>query len=384
MDCHEVARGELAEEYLQGRLDATRQDDFEAHILECEKCLQAVEALQAVRTDLETRAHEIRAYSGSRGRLRWSWVAAAALFLVVTGLVARQVGQHRTGMVQQKPPQQNLPGPGTPADSASGPSETVSQGVQQAPASAQPAPPALNAGIPKKTAPPPTLQTPGAEGNSIPPAPVVAADPEATPLPDSHVAVASSEHLDKSAATKNPTQSASASGLMSDEGEREIFRLSSVRPAAYDFSGVASHGVARPGSGATTGRTSLSGEQRSVFESAMRAYVDGNYDETIDLLQRVLAADSNSADANFYLGVTLLLKGRPDQAFAPLKTAAANQHTRWAQPAHFYLAKAYLQTRDLASAEAELKAAAAITGGLTASARADLASVQTLRAKENR
>ena len=380
MDCQEVARGELAEEYLRGRLEATQQDDFEAHILECEHCLRTVEALQALRNDLKRRAHEIRAYSGSQGNFRWSWLAVAALFLVVGGLVVRQVRQQRTGVAQQKPTQQNVA-----TNSASGASETASQGVQQSPPPAQVAhSPALNARGPKSTVSPQTVQKPGEEDKSTSPTPVVAANPENTPVPDSQVAVVTPGSVGKSAGTKSPQPSATASGLMSDDGERELFRLGSVRAPAYDFSGVATHGTASPGSGATTERTPLSGEQRALFERAMRAYVDGNYDETIDLLQSVLAADSNAADANFYLGVALLLKGRPDQAFAPLKVAAANPRTRWAQPAHYYLAKAYLQTRDLASAELELKAAAGITGSLTASARSDLASVQALRAKENR
>ena len=380
MDCQEVARGELAEEYLQGRLEAAQQDDFEAHILECEHCLRTVETLQAVRNDLKRRTHEIRAHPGSRGSFRWSWLAVAALFLVVGGLVVRQVRQQRTAVAQQKAPQQNAP-----ANSASGASETASQGVQQASPPAQVTQSyALNARGPKRTAPAQKVQKRGEEGKSTSPAPVVSANPANTPTPDSQVAVATPASVGKSGDTKSLQQSASASGLMSDEGERELFRLGAVRAPAYDFSGVATHGTAGPGSGATTGRTPLSGEQRALFERAMRAYIDGNYDETIDLLERVLAADSNAADANFYLGATLLLKGRPDQAFAPLNAAAANQHSRWAQPAHFYLAKAYLQTRDLASAEAELKAAAAITGALTASARADLATVQALRARENR
>jgi TolA-binding protein len=174
--------------------------------------------------------------------------------------------------------------------------------------------------------------------------------------------------------------------LMSDEGERELFRLGAIRPAPYNFSGTALHagfGTTATPSSARSGHISSGSEERTEFADAMRAYVDGNYDEAIELLRRVLQVEPEAPDANFYLGVMQLLKGRPDQCFDPLK-AAASGHTRWAQPAHYYLAKAYLQTRDLASAEVELKAAAAITGNLTASARADLASVQALRSREGR
>jgi predicted Zn-dependent protease len=116
----------------------------------------------------------------------------------------------------------------------------------------------------------------------------------------------------------------------------------------------------------------------------MRAYIDHNYEEAADRLQRYLKLEPNAPDANFYLGVVFLVTGGTDKAFEPLKSAAAEGHTRWTQPAHYYLAKAYLQTRDLASAETELAAAAAITGNLTASAKADLATLRALRSRENR
>jgi tetratricopeptide repeat protein len=399
MDCEGVARGELAEEYLQGRLDAARQDDFEAHILECEKCLRAVEALQTVRDDLAARAHEIRVYSVSRGRLRWSWVGVAALVLIVGGVFTAQFLRHRdagTGVAQQKAPQKGVAAPETPEKTAAGPSQSASklpeeprQPVQGG--SSQ----AINAGLPKKTKPSQAIPNLAPQGTTPSPTPVLANNPENPPVPESHVAggtpnpeVATSPAGGKNATTQTQTQaqaSGTPPGIMSDEGERELFRLSAVQPAAYDFSGVSSHTRVSPGSDAArTGHVQSPGEQRAKFENAMRAYVDRNYDEAVDLLQRVLETEPSAADANFYYGVTLLLKGRPDQAFEPLKTAAADKRSRWAQPAHFYLAKAYLQTRDLASAEMELKAAAAITGNLTASARADLASLQALRSKENR
>src|SRR5436305_4538083 len=102
MDCQDLARGELAQEYLQGRLDQAKQDDFEAHILECEKCLDAVEALQTVREDLSARAHEIRTYPVTGGRLRWSWMAVAATIVVVSGISSIGV---RT-FTRQAPPSQ--------------------------------------------------------------------------------------------------------------------------------------------------------------------------------------------------------------------------------------------------------------------------------------
>src|SRR5436305_14532933 len=100
MDCQDLARGELAQEYLQGRLDQAKQDDFEAHILECEKCLDAVEALQTAREDLSVRAHEIRTYPVTGGRLRWYWMAVASTIVVVSGI--RSIRVHT--FTRQGPP----------------------------------------------------------------------------------------------------------------------------------------------------------------------------------------------------------------------------------------------------------------------------------------
>jgi hypothetical protein len=84
MDCSELDRGELAERYLTGQLDSSAQDEFEVHILECAKCLRAVEILQSVSDDLAQRAHEIRTDT-STGRLwlRWKWVAAGAFSVLL-------------------------------------------------------------------------------------------------------------------------------------------------------------------------------------------------------------------------------------------------------------------------------------------------------------
>jgi tetratricopeptide (TPR) repeat protein len=125
-------------------------------------------------------------------------------------------------------------------------------------------------------------------------------------------------------------------------------------------------------------------EKRPLFKDAMLAYLDRNYDDATELLEKDLQTEPDAPDANFYLGVCELLSGQADESLGHLQIAAKSAPSSLAQQAHFYLAKAYVQTRDLASAEKELSAAAAIVGQFTASARADLASVQALRAKENR
>src|SRR5215813_10188444 len=87
MDCSNIDRNELAEEYLNGALDEARQSDFEIHILECQKCLEAVEVLQAVGFDLSDRAPAIRTYTPTQSHwwFRWQW-AAVACSLVIVGV----------------------------------------------------------------------------------------------------------------------------------------------------------------------------------------------------------------------------------------------------------------------------------------------------------
>src|SRR5215470_19078143 len=85
MDCSNIDRNELAEEYLNGALDEANQNDFEIHILECQKCLQAVETLQVVRFDLTDRAQAIRSQTPAQARwwFRWQWAAVACSLMIV-------------------------------------------------------------------------------------------------------------------------------------------------------------------------------------------------------------------------------------------------------------------------------------------------------------
>lgn len=389
MSCRVIDENDLIPKYLHGQLDPTAQDELELHILECRDCQQAVELLQTVRDEVATRAPEIRSYSIDRGRLWWAWVAVAALILFMSGVELRHyLWRQKSGpaIAQQKPPQQTEVAPVVPAESG------ANGAVRSAPPVRHGLSEAVSNNLAKQSLPPQGSHngvTPSAAPSAVP---VWAAAPKNPTVPEPEVAgkppgmgnSPSSADVKGGSLQVATETKGNASGVMSDESEGQLFRLSSVRPAPYDLAGISRHEISPDPAGARPGSVRSSEEGRGLFTSAMRAYVDRNYDEAVVLLQRFLKTEPSAADANFYLGVTLLLQGRPDQAFAPLKTAAGNAHTRWTQPAHFYLAKAYLQTRDLASAETELTAAAAMTGNLTASARADLSTLQALRAKENR
>jgi cytochrome c-type biogenesis protein CcmH/NrfG len=120
----------------------------------------------------------------------------------------------------------------------------------------------------------------------------------------------------------------------------------------------------------------------------MDSYVDKRYADATDLLEQAAKAEPNAADVNFYLGVCRLLQAKPTDSIAPLQAvlvnvnANANDTSPWAQSAHFYLAKAYIQIGDLTDAETQLQTAAALTGRLSAEASSELTRLQAVRASE--
>jgi tetratricopeptide (TPR) repeat protein len=393
-DCGKTDRNELAEKYLNGQLDEAEQDTFETHILDCGKCLQTVELLQAVRFDLNERASVIRTQTSAvRGWPRWRWVAAACSFAIVASLGLLQFRQmhqtHSPSTAHTQPPaKQYSPQIASKSQPINGRKNIDFPLVNRI--AIRPAPKSgldiqgKRGGTSHMDPPSETTETaahsdqskPAISGSSETPAQVA----------DSNPAGANSKlstGQEKVAAAKTPA----SSSLLSDEGEKELFRLGAVRPAPYTFSGLSPHagfGVPVDPSGANRGHVNSAPEKRPFFKDAMLAYLDKNYDDAAELLEKDLQVEPNAPDANFYLGVCKLLAGQPDESLAHLQIAAKSAPPSLAQQAHFYLAKAYVQTRDLASAEKELSAAAAIVGQFTASARGDLASVQALRAKENR
>jgi hypothetical protein len=172
----------------------------------------------------------------------------------------------------------------------------------------------------------------------------------------------------------------------SDETAKELFRLGTVQAPPYTFSGFASaaaHDTDMDAGGlAGKPRKSPIDQARPFFRDAMDAYVAQRYSDASDLLEKAAQTEPNAADVNFYLGVCRLLQGRPGDSIAPLNSILSDETSPWAQAAHFYLAKAYIQTGDLARAETQLHAAADMPGRLKAEAGSELARLQTVRAEE--
>jgi len=397
MLCQELHRDELAEKYLNGQLGPAAQDEFEVHILECVQCLRQVEAVQNLRQELDERAHQIRAYSQvEHSRFHWKWVTIATFSLVICGLGAIELGR----MKSSKSAGTHVPAPVSAASSAS--SSTSSS----APLTADNREVngrnyisfTLNDSHVTRDKAPSTGSSPSAglnlKGQRARSNLVNVDGADAT---DNSVnGIRSSVERPVPAANQQPpvlerTHSPEIGG---DEAAKELFRLGTVQAPPYTFSGFASssgHGASLD-PGALSGKPGRSpnSQARPFFRDAMDAYVDKRYADATDLLEQAAKAEPNAADVNFYLGVCRLLQAKPTDSIAPLQAvlvnvnanAKGNDTSPWAQAAHFYLAKAYIQIGDLADAEAQLQSAATLTGRLSAEARSELTRLQAVRASE--
>ena len=116
----------------------------------------------------------------------------------------------------------------------------------------------------------------------------------------------------------------------------------------------------------------------------MNAYVERRYADALDLLEQAIQIEPKASDVNFYLGICRLLEAKPGDSIAPLNAVLRNQESPLTQAAHFYLAKAFIQTGSLAQAEAQLLSAAAMPGSLSTEAGLELARLQALHVPERK
>ena len=362
MDCKRVADEQLVEKYLNGQLEQSVQDALELHILECPQCRAQAEALQDIRAALAKRAQEIRAFPVKPARrFRWVWAGAAAVTLLVALLIYR--------LIYTNPETPHTAGP-----SPSAPAKTETPETPQ------------NAGTPPHNSPsvrpspekPVLSKKPDHAPATAPPAP--ADQPKnQIPLPPAGSQVAS-QHP-----SPTPGGAKSSSPALSEEAALELYRLGTVQPPPPDLSKAGQLGT----SSSSTSKTNPSGlaenpatSRSSLFQKAMLAYMDKNYAEAGDLLDRAAQAEPEALNVKFYLGVCRLLEGRPADSIAPLKAVVATPPGMLTQSGHFYLAKAYLQMGKLEDAENEMRAAAALPGRLTAEARSLVERIQKVRQHE--
>jgi tetratricopeptide (TPR) repeat protein len=109
-------------------------------------------------------------------------------------------------------------------------------------------------------------------------------------------------------------------------------------------------------------------EAHETFHKAMQFYVKGDYTHAIPGVRAAAKASPQTASFNFYLGACYLLAGQPDPAIASFRQTVSLGDPAYSESAHFYLAKAYLQKREVARAKDELQKTVQLHGSLEAPA----------------
>jgi len=357
MNCLSVQQGEIAEKYLIGQLDPAQQDEFEVHILECGACLQSVETLQNMQHVLREREHEIRLASPARVSRVWYWAFAAACVAVLAGIGVRQWRHRRDYTTEARIVR---------------PETSVAVGYEVPPPPREPM---------KQTKEPERLPARRSQPKVIVPSNTPA---EPKPLAGTDSSTQTALVTPKNSGVVPEVKSAlvvkKQQPELTQEQAVELYKLGEIRPVPYSFAGLAGNAkfTRHLANGAVPGGAGPAGV--SEFNDAMVAYVDGRYAKAASLLEQAATHDRKTPEINFYRGVCSLLLGHPDEALAPLMEVIQDGKTPLVQPAHIYMARAYLQKIELKQAEAELQAATALPGPRTQEAMKLLERVRALRA----
>jgi TolA-binding protein len=397
MQCRDESRQELLEKYLLGQLEPVAQDNLEVHLLECPGCLHSLETMQLLRDELAKGAAKIRSYTPPRRVwVLWQFVGVFTVILVVIGAMSvmrmrhadREYSQAEQGTRNTKAnlstgrvthsatPTLGQPIRGIPARSTnkSGKSTTTANAEPTQTTNMEAAPPVAEIG---RAHP---VESGDHEQANVP-SPTAPSSAPSTGLSEvSQVATGISHGTEQS--TARP---------IDEQVEAELFRLGVVQAPPYTFSGFAGLNPSSPdwsspesslNVGISAGKSERSGSQasgpRAKFQKAMRAYVERRYRDALFLLEEAVAAEPKAKDANFYLGICRLLTGHPKDAVLPLKVVLEQENSAYTQRAHFYLAKAYLQTRNFNRAEDELQAATSMPGALRSTAGSELARLRAV------
>lgn len=114
---------------------------------------------------------------------------------------------------------------------------------------------------------------------------------------------------------------------------------------------------------APTERAVLRGSTTRAFDLAMMAYQQNDLAKAIDRLEVLSESETpDTAEANFYLGVSLLLVGRNQAAIAPLRKALQSTTGARQESCQYYLALAYLKNNQPQQALAEIETLIGMNG----------------------
>ncbi len=375
MNCQSVGEDGIAEKYLKGELEPPVQDEFEVHILECLRCLQSVETLQEMRTALAAQAHEIRLASQRPSfRLRY-WAFAAVALVVFVGIGVLQLRKRKPAGAEVSVVQQQAP-PSRDRVAEPTPQEAVK--VRDNPLSSGSSAPQPQKSLPSARHNP----TSGKDTTTELASGAASAEPPAMPIQEPSQ-VPPAAQISASNQPAVPREVRKQQPEFTSEQALELYRLGEIHPAPYSFSGLAAsakYPARRAGAAAAVPGGVPADPERSSFRNAMVAYVDGRYADASIMLENAALLEPEAADINFYRGVCSLLLGRPDDAIAVLTKAIQEGKSPLVQPAHVYLARAYLQKANLKQAETELAAASVLPGPLKSEANSMLRRIRSLRA----
>jgi tetratricopeptide (TPR) repeat protein len=105
-------------------------------------------------------------------------------------------------------------------------------------------------------------------------------------------------------------------------------------------------------------------EAQEAFRQTMKYYSRGNYVQAIPGLRMAVRASPRTARFHFYLGACYLLTGQTDLAIESFRKTISLGEPTYSEPAHFYLAKAYLRKKEIPSAKDELQETIRLHGSL--------------------
>jgi tetratricopeptide (TPR) repeat protein len=110
-------------------------------------------------------------------------------------------------------------------------------------------------------------------------------------------------------------------------------------------------------------------ENDKAFERAMAAYQENNFSSAIEQLETLSELRlEGTAEVKFYLGVSLLLTDRSQEAILPLRQSVQSSVGLLREKGHYYLALAYLKSNQPQHALTELDAAIEMNGAHRSSA----------------
>jgi len=86
VDCGRAESDGTAERYVLGRLTATEVEEFESHYFDCDECFATVEALRAVKCQLEKDRQSVpQLAQRPNPTTRW-WLALAAAVVATSAV----------------------------------------------------------------------------------------------------------------------------------------------------------------------------------------------------------------------------------------------------------------------------------------------------------